>query len=137
MLALAGGNLNLLNHQRFSIGFETATGAKAPASLRRFYYAHGLGLMWSRHDAWFEAAPADLKTLVQAKELPLTNGVSLLSVLNDDRLISRSSLPSKVPSSDFSVCYVNLWQEVNFSTESYLFTTPEHDRAVWIYRHDR
>lgn len=128
---------HLLNQLRPSVGFRSATGTKAPNSLRRCHYAHGQGLMWSRHVAWFEAAPADLKTLVQAKELTLTNGVSLLSVLNDDRWINRSSLPSKVPSSDLSVCYVNLWQELNFSTERYLFTTPEHDRAVWIYRHDR
>ncbi len=137
LLALAAVSLNLLNHQRPSVAFENATGAKAPDSLRRFHHAHGLGLMWIRNVAWFEMAPADLKSLVQAKELTATNGISLLSMLNGDRWINRTSLAQKVPSADFSVCYVNLWQEQNFSTDRYLFTTPEHDRAVWIYRHDR
>ena len=92
LLALAGVCLNLLNHQRPSVAFENATGAKAPNSLRRFYHAHGLGLMWIRNVAWFEMAPADLKSLVQAKGLTATNGISLHSMLNGDRWINRTSL---------------------------------------------
>jgi hypothetical protein len=137
LLALAAIVLNPLNNQRPSIGFEAATGVKAPTSLRRFHYAHGMGLMWSRHVAWFEMEPADLRNLVQVKELVATNGLSLHRLLNGDREISNTSIPTQVPESNYSVCYLNLWQEFNFSTRRYLFTTPEHDKAVWVYMHDR
>jgi hypothetical protein len=137
LLALAAAVLNLLNRQRPSVGFENATGAKAPASLRRFHYAHTQGLMWSRHVAWFEVAPADMTNLVQAKELLVTHGTRLSGLLSGDRWIGRASVPAVVPDGDHSVCYLNRWQEFNFSTDRYLFTTPEHDRAVWVYRHDR
>ncbi len=125
------------NRLRPTVGFRSATGAEAPASLRRFHYAYGHGLMWNRHVAWFEVAPADLKSFVQDKGLTLTNDVDLHRLLNSDRWISRTSVPNDVPQIPFTVCYVKLWQEQNFSTDRYLFTTPEHDRAVWVHRHDR
>jgi hypothetical protein len=137
LLASATVVLNLLNNQRPSVSFEAATGVKAPTSLRRFHYARGQGLMWSRHVAWFEMESADMKSLVQTKELVATNGVSLHRLLSGDREISNTSIPNQVPESNYSVCYLNLWQQSNFSTDRYLFTTPEHDKAVWVYMHDR
>jgi|688.fasta_scaffold318579_2 hypothetical protein len=137
VLALVAAALNLLNDQRPSVGFESATGQSAPASLRKFRYAHGGHLMSVRKIASFEIAPADLQRLVQEKELSSTNGMSLARLLNDDREFTGAGIPNWVPEVDFSVCYLHLWQELNFSTRRYLFTTVEHDKAVWVYMHHR
>lgn len=52
-------------------------------------------------------------------------------------VFASAGIPNWVPEVDFSVCYLHLWQELNFSTRRYLFTTAEHDKAVWVYMHDR
>ena len=93
--------------------------------------------MSSRHIAWFDVDPAQLRVAIRENELIATNGINLSQLLRNDRIIGGTSIPDKIPEISNPVCYFQDWHELNFSTRQYLFTTPAHDKAVWYYTHDR
>ena len=96
-----------------------------------------MSLMWSRHIAWFDVAPEQLRVAIRENGMTQTNGISLNQLLSEDRVVRKTDIFKQIPEIRYSVCYLHDWHEANFSTRKYLFTTPAHDKAVWYYAHDR
>lgn len=137
LILLAAVVLHQLNRLRPSVSFEAIVELKAPPSLRQFHSSRLTALMQQREVAWFEIAPADLTNLISSRQLVATNEPSLSHLLTSDPWLRQAKLTDRLPVAQFSHVYLHRWSELNFRTERFLFTTPAHDRAVWVYRHDR
>jgi hypothetical protein len=137
LVLLLGVLLSLANGARPSVAIRKIIPRGTPKNIRHFHYAHMVELMSSRHIAWFDVDPAELRVAIQENGLTATNGISLNPLLGGDRIIGKTDILDQIPGISNPVCYIKEWQELNFSTRTYLFTTPAHDKAVWYYAHDR
>jgi hypothetical protein len=137
LCVLIGVLVILANRARPSVAIQRVIFQGAPTGVRHLHTGHSTGMMYSRHLAWFEADPSELRQTIAVNEMTQTNGLSVTAFLSKDAMLQALDVADEIPQVDYSVCYFHDWHEFNFSTRKYLFTNPAHDTAFWYYAHDR